>query len=440
MVARALGLALLLFLESTAEGQTGMSRERHEREWEVKAKKMERHLLPTMRKHGFDMWILMSRENHPDPILDLFGAYGVSGWYGHRNAYIFYDAGEGEPLETTVLGTHLSDHLKRFYTNVVTYGEEGLAVHLGKHVEERDPEKIAINRSRTISMADGLTSSLEEYLLEAISPLYAERLASSEPLAIDYISYRTDEELQIEREASWITYHILKRAFSNEVITPGRTTLMDVYWWIVDEWKAQDLEFNFPPGLDIQRKGVEDRLDDALDPVIRPGDLLHVDFGVRLMGLVTDQQKMAYVLRRGERNAPPGLRQAFSQSRRLGEIILDELKPGVLGHVVKERAEERGIGEGILNSVYPHAQGNWVHDAGAWVSFDWPERYGQHPREPVRSREIWSIEYSVSLDLPEWDGQRISMYREEDAWVDEKGAVRFFAGPQEELWLIRSEP
>jgi hypothetical protein len=105
---------------------------------------------------------------------------------------------------------------------------------------------------------------------------------------------------------------------------------------------------------------------------------------------------------------------------------------------MKERAEERAIGEGILNSVYPHAQGNWVHDAGAWGSFDWPERYGQHPREPIRAREIWSIEYSTSLDLPEWDGQRVSMYREEDAWVDEKGVVRYFAGPQEELWLIRS--
>jgi hypothetical protein len=27
----------------------------------------------------------------------------------------------------------------------------------------------------------------------------------------------------------------------------------------------------------------------------------------------------------------------------------------------------------------------------------------------------------TSLDLPEWGGQRISMLREEDAWVDEKG-------------------
>ena len=57
----------------------------------------------------------------------------------------------------------------------------------------------------------------------------------------------------------------------------------------------------------------------------------------------------------------------------------------------------------------------------------------------MRPREIWSIEYSASVDLAEWDGQRVSMFREEDAWVDEDGTVRYFAGPQDSLWLIRSD-
>ncbi len=402
---------------------------------------MEERLLPTMREHGIDMWILMSRENHPDPILELFGGYGVSGWYGHRNAYIFYDpATPGLPLETTVIGTHLSDHSKRFFANIVPYGENGLAPLLRRHIEERDPETIAINESRTISMADGLSSSLKAYLVDAIGEPYEARLVSSEPMAIDYISYRTEEEIAIEREASYLTYNILRRAFSNEIIIPGKTTLMDVYWWIVDEWKTQDLDFNFPPHLQLQRQGHEEPVDDAENPVIEPGDLLHVDFGVRLMGLVTDQQKMAYVLRPGEVDAPQGMRHAFADSRRLGDIIREELEPGVPGHVVKEIAEERALGEGILSSVYPHAQGNWVHGAGAWVSSDWPERYGQHPRELVRAREIWSVEYSTSHDLDEWDGQRISMLREEDAWIDDDGDVRYFAGPQEQLWLIRTLP
>ena len=62
-------------------------------------------------------------ESRDDAILDKFGAFGVSGWYGHRNAYIFHDPGPGQSLEATVIGAHSSDHLKRFFVNIVPYGE-----------------------------------------------------------------------------------------------------------------------------------------------------------------------------------------------------------------------------------------------------------------------------------------------------------------------------
>jgi hypothetical protein len=429
---------LALSIAGPATLGAGTARERAEREWSVKAHKMERHLLTLMRQHGVSMWIIMSRENHPDPVLDLFGGYGISGWYGHRNAYIFSDPGQGDRIESAVLGTHQSGHIKRFFREIVSYGEEGLAPHLKKYVAEKNPRAIAVNQSRTISMADGLTVELKAYLEEAIGSPYRERIISSEPLVIDYVSLRTPGELLIEQEASFRTWNILRRAFSNEVIVPGKTTLMDVHWWIVDEWKSQDLEFNFPPGLDIQRQGVERTLDDYQNPVVLPGDVLHVDFGVRLMGLVTDQQKMAYVLRPGETDAPPGLKRAFALSRRAAEIIAEELKPGVAGYLVKESAEKRARDEGIEASVYSHAQGNWVHDAGAWAGFNWPERYGRHPVEPVRATEFWSIEFSTTLPIPEWSGQPVRMLREEDAWVDETGRVHFMAGPQEDLWLIRT--
>ncbi len=421
---------------SLLTAQARSSRERDLREWEVKAEKMRLHLQPTMQQHGVDMWVIMSRENHPDPALELFGGYGITGWYGHRNAYIFYDPGNGQPLESVLFGTHQSGHMRRFFDRIVGYGEEGLTPLLRAYVQEKDPQTIAINQSRTISMADGITAELKVYLEEAIGPTYSGRLVSSEPLFIDYVSHRTSAELEISLEASWRTFHILRRAFSSEVITPGETTLMDLHWWVKDEWMAQDLEFDFPASFDIQRRGLEGSLNEVDDPVIMPGDLLHVDFGVRLMGIVTDQQKMGYVLRPGETAPPAGLQAVFAQSVRHGEIIAEALEPGRLGRDVKRIAEERGQAEGIENSTYSHVQGNWVHGAGAWAIFDWPERYGNHPREPVRPTEFWSIEYSVTGAVPEWDGQRVRMAREEDAWVDERGVVRFMAGPQQVLWLI----
>ena len=58
-------------------------------EWNVKLEKMDLHLKNSMRRSDVDMWIIMSREFNVDPILQMFGDYGISGWYGHRNAYIF---------------------------------------------------------------------------------------------------------------------------------------------------------------------------------------------------------------------------------------------------------------------------------------------------------------------------------------------------------------
>ena len=409
-------------------------RERTEREWEVKAEKMRRHLLPLMRAHEIDLWIIMSRENAPDPALELFGGYGVTGWYGHRNAYLFHDAGD-EGLQTTVLGTHLSGQLVRFYDTRTLYGEEGLAPHLRRYIEARDPRRIAVNQSRTISMADGLTAELKEYLLDAVGPGYADRIVSSEPLLVEYVSTRTPAEDAIQREASAATFAILRRALSDEVITPGRTTLLDVHYWITAEWKRQGFEFNFPASVDLQRAAAAPR--DSDDAVIRPGDLLHVDFGVRQSGIVADQQKMAYVLRSGEEEAPAGLRAAFERSNRMAEILLEEFVPGRTGIQIKTRAEARAADEGIDALVYSHAQGNWVHDAGVWMVFDWPDRYGDHPRFPLRAGEWISLEFSVTAPAPEWDGQAVTIMREEDTLVHGDGRVEYLSGPQTELWLIR---
>jgi hypothetical protein len=393
-----------------------------------------------LRRHSIDMWIILSREFNPDPILELFGGLGISGWYGHRNAYIFRDPGGDEPLERIIFGTHQSGHMRAFFPTIVSYGEEGLAAHLSDYVRKWNPEHIAINRSATVAMADGLSAELLDYLREAIGNELSSRLVSSEPLVFDYVGTHTRAELEIETEASWRTWNILRRALSNEVITSGETRLMDVWGWIVDEWKSQHLEFNFPPSLTIYRRGVDQGISDAANPVILPGDLVHVDFGVRLMGLVTDQQHLAYVLHPGETAPPAGLQATFAQSVRAAEIYVEELVPGRKGVDVKKRVESRARGEGIAALVYGHTQGNWVHDVGARTVFDWPERYGVFAVKPVGRREFWSIEFRILAAIPEWDGQKVPIQREEDAWLDADGKLTYLTGPQNVLWVIRNEP
>ena len=408
-------------------------------EWDVKLEKMELHLQNSMRRAGVDMWIIMSREFNVDPILQMFGDYGISGWYGHRNAYIFFDPGKNKPLERTLIGTHQSGRMVEFFPTIISYGEEGLKPHLSKYINKRKPKKIAINRSRTVSMSDGITVEMLAFLEDAIGPKYSSRLTSSQDLIFDYINHRTAAELEIETNASHRTWYILRRAFSNEVVTPGKTKLMDIYGFILQEWQDQDLEFNFSPGITIYRKGVNGGIDDTENPIVEPGDILHVDFGVRLMGLVTDQQHVAYILRKNENEPPMGLQKLFKQSVIVGDFFAEELQAGKIGSDVKTTIEKRAAKQGIKASIYGHTQGNWVHGAGARAVFDWPDRYGDFAREPVRSSEFWSIEYNVQGKVPEWNNQIVTIPREEDAVIEPDGSrARFIVGPQKEFWLIKS--
>ena len=140
-------LALLLVLTAptadiaSADEWGTQALQRMMREWDVKLEKMELHLRPAMRRNGVDMWIVMSREFNVDPMLQMFGDFGISGWYGHRNAYIFYDAGGDSALERVLIGTHQSGRMKAFFPTIVPYGEEGLAPHLRKFVQEREEVK-----------------------------------------------------------------------------------------------------------------------------------------------------------------------------------------------------------------------------------------------------------------------------------------------------------
>ena len=42
--------------------------------------------------------------------------------------------------------------------------------------------------------------------------------------------------------------------------------------------------------------------------------------------------------------------------------------------------------------------------------------------------------------MPEWGGQVVRIPREEDAAIDVDGKAFWLAGPQMQLWLVRSEP
>ena len=171
------------------------------------------------------------------------------------------------------------------------------------------------------------------------------------------------------------------------------------------------------------------------DTVIEPGDLLWTDFGITYLRLNTDTQHLAYVLRKGETEAPEGLRKGLANSNRVQDILKSHFEVGLSGNEVLARAREQAIGEGLNPSIYSHPIGYHGHGAGTAIGF-WDNQFGDPRGEyTIRANTAWSIELTSYRNVEEWGGQRVDFRTEEDAFFDGE-TVRYLDGRQTEITLI----
>ena len=175
-----------------------------------------------------------------------------------------------------------------------------------------------MNISHTHAFSDGLSAGEREKLESVLGP-WTSRLVRAENLPLEYIAVRVPEMLPTYRHLQQIVHALIARAFSNEVITPGKTTTQDVVWWLRQRVNDLGLGEWFPPSVNVQRPGRTPRdftaTGDRSDVVIQRGDHLHVDFGIKAMGLATDTQHMGYVLRAGRDGRPRGPAQGPRQQQ-----------------------------------------------------------------------------------------------------------------------------
>jgi hypothetical protein len=236
--------------------------------------------------------------------------------------------------------------------------------------------------------------------------------------------------------------------FSNKVITPDVTTTDDVVWWIRQKARDLGLGIRFQPDIFIARKK-EDPASmngfylheyDNGDLVIKRGDLLHCDFGIEYLGLNTDMQWEAYVLRHGESDAPRGIKEAMTRAGRVADILMGEFKEGRTGNEIARSAHEKAEAEGLRPTLYTHPLGIHVHAAGPPMESRAkgvaPEGFEIRGEYPLNPNTAYAIEFQSLYSLPEWGGQDIRLGFEEDA-VFTKDGVRFIDGHQETLYLIR---
>jgi Xaa-Pro aminopeptidase len=396
------------------------------------------HVLPAlMRRADIDLWVLISREYNEDPVLETFLP---ATWQSarRRTILLIHDRGPEHPLETLAVARYpVGD------TFVQAWDKERDGdqwTHLARLIDARNPERIGVNVSDTFALADGLTHTEHELLLEALPERLRGRVVSAEDLAIGWLETRSAPELEVYPQIVRIAHEIIAEGLSEAVIQPGVTTTEDVQWWYRERIRERGLTAWFHPSVSVQRPedGTVDHKAEVLADgvaVIRPGDLVHVDFGITYLRLNTDTQQMAYVLRPGETEAPAALREALARGNRLQDLLTGQFATGRTGNEVLAAALARAEDEGITASIYTHPIGFHGHAAGATIGL-WDQQGGvPGPGDyPLYPDTAWSIELYAASELPGWGGE-VRIKLEEDAFFDGE-SVRYLDGRQTRFHLI----
>ena len=399
--------------------------------------RLESMLLPMMRRHKIDMWIVTNEEFHPDPVVPVVAP--PIPYQGRRDYFIFSDRG-GERLDRIAVVRYPEERLRRFFEVVNPPGRETAAA-LRKIVDERKPKAIALNMGAERGATGSLTYDVYKFLSEALGQEYSARFVPAAPLIVEYMDTRLPEELEHYRMAVHITDILTRRAFSNEVIKPGKTTVGDVRWWFLQQVNNLGLEVWFHPDIRVQRQNRETGktqqfLSVADESVVfERGDVIHIDCGITYMGLSTDWQKMAYILRPGERDAPEGLKRAMANTNRLQDVLFRHIKVGAYGHEVYDATMADMKRENIEAMIYSHSVGNQGHALGASIDFRRPAA-GVASEPAFREGSYTSIELNTSTPVPEWNGQKVTIMMEDDAYLTPQG-MRWFRPRQTRFYLIR---
>lgn len=444
------------------------------KEWnnQIRRDKFDVILPQVMREHDVDMWIHVVREVVPD----TFGADELGSTSG---VFVFTDRGE-DRIERAVMGRRWGESQRErveWDTKTVeeceAYDIVAKAVRkqqpvggplteydyrfkgLRAFVEERDPERIAVNFKHklgpyvTYNMTfdqgvwDGLTHTDYVLLAEELGEKYAKRLVSSEYVMMNYIIRKVPSEIELLKTLS--TQRAARAIEAFDAVVPGVTKTRD----------AEGTVFRRMSHGQSQRG----RSDGWEDTVVQGGDIL----------AAPSAGMYAYVLREDESEPPPEIQKLWAEYLKVDKILVETIKAGMTPREIiqdyTQKFEEAGIilRDDQLHMVIPK------NDFGAFsAGFDSGKTHlsvdchgmmkGARPQPnenyfgprigsqgpdwtkdlPLPTNHHFVLEYFFYMPSPAEEGKdQYLLWWDHEAAIATENGVEYLSPPQKELYLIK---
>lgn len=377
-----------------------------------------------LQQYSIDTWLLLTREGSDPSVPLLIGVRSV------HTAALFIRS-DGKHIAITSQSDKGNYESTGLFNQVIVY-EASLDPVFLKVYQDLEIQSLSLNISEGDHLADGLTMGLYTWLVECLGEEELSRVeVSSEPLLKTLRSQKTPAEIQKVQRAIDETISIYQAVFRK--INCGMTEL-EIGGLFVEEMQTRDFANGLghafdPPLVCIVRCGLAHRK--PSHHKTEPGDLVIIDFSLRVDGYVSDIARTLYFLKPGETQAPADIEQAFQTAKAAIDASIDALQIGVTGWEVDaagRRVIEAGGYPTIRHSV-GHQVGRATHDGGTILG---PRK--TPPRKEVEgviaAGEIYAIEPTVIQD----DGLPC-MLVEENVLVTKRGPV-VLSERQLELILI----
>ena len=422
-------LLMLPFVAFTTYGQVATVKDQAKMVNEMLDDRITNLLPQLMEESKIDCWLLVSREYNEDPILKTFLP---AEWLSarRRTILVFYKSKESITVKSYAIARYQVGKSIQAAWNPDEEPDQWKA--LSKLIDSLSPNKIGLNTSMDYGHADGMHVTEYNELKKALAPNQLKKLVSAEKLGVAWLETRTEKEMAFYPILLSITHQIIQEGFSNQVIQPNKTSSNDLVWWFRQKVSDLGLSTWFHPSVDIQRRVSNDN-----DAIIRPGDLLHVDFGISYLRLNSDVQEHAYVLMPNETEAPVELATAFTKTNRLQDILTSAFKTGSTGNEILAASIQQAKAEGIQPSIYTHPIGFHGHAAGTTIGmWDMQQGVPGSGDYAMRPNTCYSIELNAMHVLNGWN-KPVRIALEQNGNFNGTG-FEYLDGRQKTIHLIHS--
>jgi Xaa-Pro aminopeptidase len=404
--------------------------------WPDIRKKRINELLPKALKAAkVDCWLIICRENNNDPIADHIGGENAGG----TAVFLFYNDSEGfhsKVFSPSGEATALDD--LDIHDEVISVERGTSAVTMAvDYIKTNDFESIAVNSSTSNSMADGLTYTQRENL-EALLGSHSERLVSSTELVYEWLSIKLPEEVDILRKAAQLTADWQIEAYQQ--VIPGTSTDADIAKFLKQKMAEYGVKDGWAPDQNPNVNSGADRgHSHATDKVIMPGDVIQIDFGIKVYNRwVSDIQRFAYVLRQGETEVPKDIMHYWESGKAGNRAALAAMKPGVKG-VDVDRAQrvlmEKAGSDYVMWST-GHPVGYVAHDVGPNLGGSQASHLRPASEKIIKEGMTFAFDGFHAWKLKDGGIKTISV---EEMAVVKADKAEYLIEPQEDLILIKSK-